>query len=59
MCQAWLASVSPECSRCGGGYIAGLDNYIPHKPWCNDDKEVEKRHKEAEERRRKELEWCD
>lgn len=34
MCQAWLASVSPECFWCGGGYTAGLDNYIPHDKDC-------------------------
>ena len=58
MCQAFLASVSPECNRCGGGYSAGLDNYISHKPWCHDDKEVRK-HKKEEEQRRKDQEYVD
>jgi hypothetical protein len=52
MCQAWLEMVSPQCDRCGGGYTAGLDNYIEHQPWCRDDKEVRRRKKAAEEERR-------
>lgn len=34
MCQAYLESVSPECHACGGGYLAGLDNWVPHRPDC-------------------------
>ena len=34
MCQKHLASVSQECFWCGGGYIAGLGNYIPHDNNC-------------------------
>ncbi len=34
MCQAHLASVSSECFWCGGGYLAGLDNYISHDKDC-------------------------
>ena len=33
MCQAWLESRSPECV-CGGGYLAGLDNWIDHTKDC-------------------------
>ena len=34
MCQAYLEMVSPACSACGGGYLAGLDNWISHAPDC-------------------------
>jgi len=58
MCQMYLASVSPECSRCGGGYCAGLGNYIPHEPWCRDDAEVAKRREQAR-KEREERSWID
>lgn len=53
MCQGYEDMVFPPCWRCGGGYTAGLGNYIEHKPWCNDDEEVKRRH-EAERKRREE-----
>jgi hypothetical protein len=58
MCQGWLEQTSHECNRCGGGYTAGLDNWIPHQVWCKDDKEVERRLLLAEKKRQEYLMDC-
>lgn len=34
MCQVHLANRGPERLGCGGGYLAGLGNYIPHRKDC-------------------------
>lgn len=55
MCQATMSS---PCDRCGGGYSAGLDNYISHTTWCHDDEVVRQHQKAAEQRRQDWLHGC-
>lgn len=59
MCQAHLASVSPECFWCFRGCSRGLGNYSPHADDCPTQLSGEaktRREKEILEARRRRLE---
>ena len=53
MCQVYLASVSPECCWCGGGYLAGPGNHLSHNKDCPAVIGDEIKKREVLERRRK------